>query len=117
MAKNAICHVEWASSNFEKTQKFYGGLFGWTFQPFGAEYLLFQAKDGIGGGFRLDRKVKSVELPAIYVEVDKIEPYLEKAKKVGGEVASKKTEIPTIGFYATLKDPDGNCVSLFQSAH
>jgi predicted enzyme related to lactoylglutathione lyase len=35
MGKHAICHVEWASTNLRRTQKFYGGLFGWMFKPWG----------------------------------------------------------------------------------
>lgn len=117
MAKNTICHVEWNSTDFEKTKKFYGGLFGWKFQPFGEEYLLFQADGGIGGGFNKSKKFKSSTMPLVYVEVDKIEPYLEKAKKLGGKVAHPKAEIPSIGFHAQVNDLDGNVVGLFQSAH
>jgi hypothetical protein len=50
----------------------------------------------------------------IYVEVEEIEPYLKKAEELGGGVEVPKTEIPTLGWYAHLKDPDGSLVGLFQ---
>ncbi len=54
------------------------------------------------------------ESPAVYVDVDEIEPYLQKVKVLGGGVAVPKTEIPTLGWYAHLTDPDGNIIGLFQ---
>ena len=39
-------------------------------------------------------EVRPGESPRVYVEVEEIEPYLEKAKQLGGGVAVPKTEIP-----------------------
>ena len=114
MAKHAICHVEWASTNLEKSRTFYGGLFDWTFTPWGEEYMVFKGPETTGGGLMKVAEVKSGTSPAIYIEVDLIEPYLDRAKKLGGSVAVPRTEIPTVGWYAHLKDPDGNLVGLFQ---
>ncbi|MFQ6104290.1 MAG: VOC family protein [Candidatus Glassbacteria bacterium] len=114
MAKNEICHVEWSSTDLERTKDFLSGLFGWKFEPFGENYLLFSAPEGIGGGIMKVDEVKVGESPYIYTEVDEIEPYLEKAQKLGGKVAVTKTEIPNIGWFAHLNDPDGNVVGLFQ---
>jgi hypothetical protein len=60
------------------------------------------------------KEVKPGESPVVYIEVEEITPYLDKAKKLGGEVAVTKTEIPTLGWFAHLSDPDGNIVGLFQ---
>jgi predicted enzyme related to lactoylglutathione lyase len=46
--------------------------------------------------------------------VEDILPYLDKAKELGGSVDQEKTEIPSIGWYAHVLDPDGNIVGLFQ---
>lgn len=117
MGKHGICHVEWSSTDLKKTQHFYGGLFGWKFDPWGEEYVLFKAPDGIGGGFMKMKKVTPGESPRVYVEVAEIEPYLTKAKDLGGQVTAAKTQIdPSVGWYAHLSDPDGNLVGLFQSA-
>ena len=50
----------------------------------------------------------------VYVEVEEINLYLEKVLNLGGSVAIPKTEIPTLGWFAHVKDPDGNIVGLFQ---
>ena len=44
----------------------------------------------------------------LYVEVDEIEDYLRRTKALGGVVATAKTEIPSLGWYALIKDPDGS---------
>lgn len=114
MAKHAICHIEWSSTDLGRTKAFLSGLFGWEFQPFGGDYLVFSTPEGPGGGIMKADEVKSGESPLVYIEVEEIEPYLERAKGLGGRVAVPKTEIPTVGWFAHLTDPDGNVVGLFQ---
>lgn len=113
MAKHEICHIEWSSTNLKRTQTFFGGLFGWKFEPWGEEYVLFKSPN-LGGGFMKADKVRPGQSPTVYVEVQEIEPYLKKAKEHGGGVAVPKTEIPTMGWFAHLTDPDGNIVGIFQ---
>lgn len=116
MVKHGICHVEWSVTDLKKAQAFYGGLFGWKFQGWGEEYVLFEAP-GIGGGLMKAKNVQLGESPRVYIEVDEIESYLKKVTQLGGKVAVPKTQIdPKIGWFAHLTDPDGNTVGLFQSA-
>jgi predicted enzyme related to lactoylglutathione lyase len=114
MTKNAICHIEWSSTNLERTKTFLSGLFGWKFEPFGEEYLIFSTPKGVGGGIQKVDEVHPGESPSVYIDVDEIEPYLEKANELGGGVAIPKTEIPKVGWFAHLTDPDGNIVGLVQ---
>ena len=46
--------------------------------------------------------------------MNEIEDYLRRTKELGGVVAAGKTEIPTLGWYALLKDLDGNTIGLYQ---
>ena len=39
---------------------------------------------------------------------------LVKAKDIGGQVFRGKTIIPAMGYYALIKDPDGNMIGLYQ---
>jgi len=115
MAKHSICHIEWNCTDLARAQKFFGGLFEWKFEKWGEDYLMFKPPQGPGGGLMRCDKFKPGESPSIYVHVDEIEPYLGKAKELGGGVAVPKSEIPGIGWFALLTDPDGNIVGLFQS--
>lgn len=116
MAKHAICHIEWCSTDLERTKSFLSGLFGWKFEPFGDEYILFEPPEGPGGGIAKVDEVHPGESPSVYVGVDEIEPYLERAKKLGGGVGVPKKEIPNVGWWALISDPDGNPIGLFQQA-
>ena len=114
MAKHSVCHFEWSSTDLERTQKFLENLFDWKFQAWGDEYLMFTPPEGPGGGIMKVDEVTPGKSPYIYIEVDEIEPYLEKVSELGGKVDSQKKEIPTIGWYAHVKDPDGNIIGLFK---
>ena len=46
--------------------------------------------------------------------MDNIEPYLETAKEMGGGIDTPKKEIPKVGWFAHILDPDGNIVGLFE---
>lgn len=114
MAKHSVCHIEWSSTDLERTKAFLSGLFGWEFKVWDDEYLLFDPPEGPAGGIMKVDKVAPGKSPYIYIEVDEIEPYLEKAKELGGGIDVPKKEIAEIGWYAHLTDPDGNIVGLFQ---
>lgn len=117
MTKNSITHIEWSSSDLERSKTFYSGLFDWKIEPWGEEgYLSITPPEGATGGIMKADEVRPGASPVVYVEVDEIESYLEKAKELGGGVAVPKNEIPTMGWFAHLTDPDGNLVGLFQAA-
>jgi hypothetical protein len=47
---NRITYIEFTTTDIESARKFYGTVFGWTFQDWGPEYIGF-AGAGIDGGF------------------------------------------------------------------
>jgi hypothetical protein len=51
---HAINYIEFSAMDVGKAKEFYGGVFGWKFQDWGAEYASFGMESaGISGGFRL----------------------------------------------------------------
>ncbi len=114
MAKHSVCHIEWCSTDLERTKAFLSGLFGWKFKPWGKEYLLFGTPEGPNGGIMKVDKVILGKSPYIYIQVDEIEPYLEKAKELGGGIDTPKKEIPKVGWFAHVTDYDGNIIGLFE---
>ena len=115
MGKHDICHVEFDSTDLERTRRFLGGLFGdWQFQGWGDKYLLFSTPGGPGGGINRVDKLQGGSGTLVHVEVDEIEPYLARVEGLGGRIHTPKTEIPEIGWFAIVKDPDGNLLGLYQ---
>src|SRR5580658_863929 len=45
-----INYIEFHSTDIERTKKFYGAVFGWSFVDYGPDYVSFQGA-GIDGGF------------------------------------------------------------------
>ncbi|UCF07165.1 MAG: VOC family protein, partial [Thermoplasmata archaeon] len=109
-----LCHFEWSSTDLERTRTFLSALFGWKFTPWGDDYLLFKTPEGPNGGIMKVDAVEPGRSPYIYIEVDEIEPYVEKAEELGGGIDEPKKEIPKVGWFAHITDPDGNIIGLFQ---
>jgi predicted enzyme related to lactoylglutathione lyase len=114
MAKHAVCHIEWSSTDLQRTETFLSGLFDWKFSHWGDDYLVFNTPDGPNGGIMKVDKVEPGRSPYVYINVEDIEPYLKRAEELGGEVDVPKTEIPKVGWYAHIKDHEGNIIGLLQ---
>ena len=114
MADQLIAHVEIPSSNLDQTKNFFSKVFGWEFKPFGKGYLLFNNHKGIMVGIRQVEKVNSGDTTVFHINVPDIDQILNAAKTNGGNVFKEKTVIPAMGWYALIKDPQGNIIGLYQ---
>lgn len=116
MTHNDFSHIELATDDPKKAQKFYGGLFGWSFEdipPLGTclPYTMIQPGAGPTGGIlsKPQPEIPTAWMP--YVQVEQMESDLEKTKALGGEVLMPVTEFPG-GRFAVIKDPTGGVIGL-----
>jgi uncharacterized protein len=123
-----IVHFEIPAKDVEKLKTFYEKVFGWKIvksPPMGAmEYWLIQTvptdekgmllRPGVNGG--MYKKDVEGATAVNYVAVADIDWALREAKRLGARVVSDKAEIPSIGWFAVLLDPDGNSVGMLQPA-
>ncbi len=110
-------HVEIPTTNFKKAQKFFGNLFGWTFQEIpDMKYLLFKAERQPNGGFYLVKKMPKKGQVNVYIEVQDIDSKLKEVKKARGKVIQKKTQVGDMGWTAGFTTPDGCILYLWESA-
>ncbi len=114
MADHLIAHVEIPSSNLDQTKDFFSKVFGWEFKPFGKGYMLFNNHKGIMVGIRQVEKVNSGDTTVFHVNVTNIDEALNSAKTNGGSIFKEKVVIPAMGWYALMKDPQGNIIGLYQ---
>jgi predicted enzyme related to lactoylglutathione lyase len=114
MAK--VTHFEIQGPDGKKLQDFYAGLFGWHVDANNPmDYGLVDAvENGIGGGITASQDGKPSV--TVYVEVDKVDPFLEKIVSMGGKVVMPRTEIPGMVTFAQFSDPAGNVVGLTETA-
>jgi len=117
MSNQFIAHVEIPSTDLEASKVFYQKVFDWDLKDFGNGYSLFNSHKGITIGLRKVKKVNSGDTTIFHVHIKNIEETLDKVVAAGGKIFREKTVIPVYGWYALLKDNEGNILGLFQSHH
>ena len=113
---NPVVHFEIAGKDGKKLQEFYGKLFDWKIEVDPAmDYGMVEAGEegGIGGGIFQTQESVPPYL-TIYVAVDDLQAYLDKAESLGGKAVVPPTPIPNFGAFAMFQDPEGNVVGLFK---
>ncbi|MDO8121276.1 VOC family protein [Isoptericola sp. b490] len=115
MAHGDITHTEIPVTDFAAASTFYGGLFGWDVQeaPGFEGYPMWRAPNGISGG-GLVRRTEDFSSPRGYVEVDSIEEALVRVVELGGRVGHPRQPIDDASAWATIIDPDGNEIGLYE---
>lgn len=118
MAHGEYTHIEIPADDPERAQRFYGGLFGWSFMamPEFPDYFLYTTaagQDGVGGAIG-KRDVNAPHQIRNYVHVDSIDGSLPKVTSLGGTVVEQKSEVPGQGWYAVVRDTEGNEFALWE---
>lgn len=108
----------------EAAKRFYSGLFGWTFEdrPMGPDwsYTLWKTGDKqIGGMMDLAHLPnEDAHVPphwAVYVSVADVDSAVERAVAEGGRVLGDCFDIPGVGRFAVVQDPQGAVFNVFRS--
>jgi uncharacterized protein len=97
---------------------FYTELFGWSLADSGQPgYSLVDTGGGegaIGGGIGGTQDGNDPGGMTIYMKVDDLQAYLDRAVQLGGSVLVPPTPLPgDFGSFAMLADPDGHPVGLW----
>jgi len=98
--------------------RFYSELFGWTLSDSGqAGYSLVDTGGGegaIGGGIGAAQGPDDPGGTTIYVKVDDLQTYLDRATSLGGSVVLPPTPLPgDFGSFALFADPEGHTIGLW----
>ena len=113
-----LAYFEIISKNPERIRDFYTQLFDWTVadgsQP---DYWLIDTgngDDGVGGGIGGLQPEEAAGRTTLYMRVDDLQAYLDKAERLGGTTLVPPTPLPgDFGSFAMLADPDGTAVALW----
>ena len=108
----AFCWNELYTTDTKRAGDFYSNLFGWTRElmpmPTGPDYTIFKKVDSQAAGMmELPKEWKVKPHWLVYFAVDDSDRTVDKAKKMGGKVMVPPTDIPNIGRFAILNDPQG----------
>lgn len=117
MSNHRFVHVELSSRDRAESSKFYGEVFGWTFQEFPEmSYTTFDAAGGLGGGFNPTSENMPAGIVTPYIHTDDIHDTVAKVTAAGGEILMPPMSIPGVGELAVFKDLTGNWIGLLQPA-
>lgn len=100
-----IDYIEFGVTDLAETRRFYGELFGWTFEDYGPEYMSFD--DGrLTGGFTTMMPVRPGG-PIVIVYTGDLEGMQSNAEKAGGRITRPIFSFPG-GRRFHFTDPSGN---------
>lgn len=110
-----MVHIEIPAGDTAKAREFWGSLFGWEFQAYEgspSEYHMARIDDSSGSaifGAEGDKRGARV-----YFDVDDIGTEVRRVKELGGSAADPMP-VPSMGWFATCSDPEGNEFGLWQT--
>jgi uncharacterized protein len=99
---------------------FYGDVVGWKTQPFteGGHYIMWVGAQGpLGGVMKLPDDAARMGAPPHWignVQVENVDATIALTKKLGGKVHKAPEDIPTVGRFAVIADPQGASISIFE---
>jgi predicted enzyme related to lactoylglutathione lyase len=121
---HTIVHFEIPADDPDKLAAFYRELFGWKIEkmPGEAEYWSIETvavdekgrpkEPGVNGGMM--RRVVPQQMPINYISVESVDDEIARAQRLGATVVVQKMEIPGVGWFAQLLDPQNNPFAIFQ---
>jgi predicted enzyme related to lactoylglutathione lyase len=114
-----VVHFEIGSKNAKKVAGFYNELLGWKSSEMGPQTHMFDTgvnEPGTIMGHIHDTEGKHPNYTVVYALVENLDASIAKAQRLGGSLAFPITEVPGMGQFAWIKDPEGNMFGLWKSA-
>ena len=108
-----IVHVEFPSEDVERAQRFWGGLFGWSFEGSGVpgmDYRMAKVTEELGAAIY---PAEERGHPAYYFATEDIDASIAQVRALGGR-AEERAPVPGHGWFSVCADSEGNAFRLWQ---
>ena len=122
-----VVHFEVPYDDGDRARSFYKEAFGWQLMemPEMSYTIVMSGPSGDSGptepgyinGGMLSRGQAATSGPVLVVDVDSIDAALTTVGSLGGETLRGKEPVGDMGFAAYVRDPEGNVVDLWETAH
>ena len=113
-----VVHFEIGCRDLGRTTDFYRNLFDWEIQPpsgLSAAIDTAAGDEGIQGHFTaLGHEPHNYV--TVYIEVDDVQEYLDKAVELGAKPLLPVLNVPGQGIFTWIADPDGIVIGLWKTA-
>ncbi|MCA8950814.1 MAG: VOC family protein [Planctomycetes bacterium] len=116
---NDIAHFAIHADDCERAQRFYGQVFGWTFEPWGPPgfWRIHTSPTGIHGALHARREPLSGQGMRGFectIGVDDVGAIAAAVAQHGGKVTLQPFLIETVGTLIMFEDTEGNVVGAMQ---
>jgi uncharacterized protein len=115
--KAKVIHLEIPADDTQRAREFYGELFGikWQTMEGPVEYHMYgDQEEGYGGGL-YPRQGADDDRIRVYFNTEDIDGTIDRVRELGGDVEEEKSPVPGMGWYAHVRDPEGNKFSFWQT--
>jgi predicted enzyme related to lactoylglutathione lyase len=109
-----IVHIEIPADDTAASRKFWGSLFGWSFEAFPGPSEYHMTRIGEQTGAAITNMEPGKTGPRAYFDVDDINAGAARVRELGGE-SGDPMAVPSMGWFATCTDPHGNEFGLWQT--
>ena len=119
----AFSWCELMTKDPKAAKDFYTKLFGWTTEEMsvtpGMNYTVVKVGgQGIGGIMAIPPEAQNMPPNwGVYVTVDNVDAIATSAKELGGKVLMGPQDIPTVGRFCVIQDPQGAVISAITYAN
>jgi hypothetical protein len=110
------------TSDIDATKKFYSAVAGWTAKTMkmpGMDYTMFLVGETQIGGVMDLSSIPMQDVPPHwlgYVSVPNVDEAVAATKSGGGKVLKEASDVPNMGRFAVLQDPQGAVVAAWKAA-
>jgi predicted enzyme related to lactoylglutathione lyase len=114
-----LCWNELVTNDTEKAKAFYTQLFDWGSQSsemIGMIYTSYMiGEESVAGMYKITEEITGVPshwMP--YIAVEDCDQCVAKAQELGAKVLQPATDIPEVGRFAVLQDPQGAAIAVIK---
>src|SRR5947209_4153570 len=109
-----IVHVEIPADDTTRGREFWGSLFGWQFESFPGPSEYHMTRIAEQSGAAITNMEPGKRGLRAYFDVPDINEGVARVNELGGE-AGDAMPVPSMGWFAVCKDPQGNEFGLWQT--
>jgi uncharacterized protein len=124
---NPVNHFEIPFDDEARATKFYSKVFDWQINaipemkyvmahtaPTDEKTHMLKEPGAINGGmYKRDDKLSKA--PVIVITVPNLDEHLKKIEEAGGSIFMPKVQVGDMGFYAQVKDTEGNIIGVWEN--
>ena len=114
---STFCWGELLTPDRELAVDFYTKLFGWTAKGEPPYTELKNGDDGIGGIFQMPPELDAPANWMAYFMAEDCEASTKRAVELGAQVMRPVEEIPHVGLFSVVRDPQGAAFALYEHRH